>query len=254
MSFFSFQDIVACTTGIMILVTLMLVLELVTRTEGRETPRPPSDDGAPDGTLEAAERERDELLRGIADAKASLGALTEGPTVTAKQLAALLDALERLRRANEQAATDLVSGRLERDGAEQHVARLLDKVAALEQRVADLEDQIERERKKTRVTLLRGEGSTKTPLFVECGAKGLAVARIPEEGIAEDVRTFAALDPIPEFLEWAGTRPADREQFVLLVRPDAVDRFRALERALRESGFDVGWDVWPSGRSLFPGQ
>ena len=32
-SFFSFQDIIASVTGIMLLITLLLVLELVVRTE-----------------------------------------------------------------------------------------------------------------------------------------------------------------------------------------------------------------------------
>jgi hypothetical protein len=244
MTFFSFQDIVACTTGIMVIITILLALELVERAEAQS--------GGEAATTEVKDmrqqrldltRQRDELLRLQREKKILLDQLEGRTVITPEQLQALADKVTAL------------EGRIRDVTLE--IQRLLKQrdALALQAKEAELE------KKKIQVTILEGKPARETQLFVECAATEGVVARVPPSHIPEEVKRFSGAQWPTAFLQWVkqSCDPA-KQQFVLLVRPDAVDNKHCatLRSFLRYRGwgprnepFVVGWDVWPPERSLF---
>jgi hypothetical protein len=244
MPFFPFQDIVACRTGIMVIITILLALELVERAEGQT-----GGEGATTAVNDVRQqildltRQRDELLRLQREKKILLDQLEGKTVITPEQLQSLADKVIAL------------EGRVRDVTLE--VQRLLKQrdVLVLETKEAELE------KKKIQVTTLEGKPARETQLFVECAAAEGIVAHIPASRIPEEVKRFAGPDWPTAFLQWVkqSCDPA-KQQFVLLVRPDAVDNKHCatLRSFLRNRGwgprnepFVVGWDVWPPERSLF---
>jgi len=248
MSFFSFQDIVACTTGIMVIITILLALELVTRAEGRAGQEPTGPD-AKDLRQKVVDltRERDELLRLQREKKIMLEPLEGRTVITPEQLKALADKVIALEGRIREVTLEIERLKKQRDEFDRLVKK------------AELDK--ERNKKKVQVTTLEGKPAREVQLFLECSANEGVVARVPADCIPEKLKQFSGPDWPEEFLSWVREKcdPA-KEQFVLLVRPDAVDnkhssRIRTgltrLGYGPQKQSFVVGCDIWPPERSLF---
>jgi len=242
MTFFSFQDIVACTMGIMVIITIFLALELVTRAEGRQG-QEAQDPGVKDLQQNVIDltRQRDELLRLQREKKIILDSLEGRTVVTLEQLKALADKIIAL------------------EGRIREVTLEVEKLKKERDKFILLVNEIELEKKKIGVILL-GKLARETQLFLECSAAEGVVARVPPSRIPEELKRFSGPNWPAEFLQWVQqTRDPAKEQFVLLVRPDAVDNKHCatIRGFLRNRGwgpqnqpFVVGLDVWPPERSL----
>lgn len=246
MSFFSFQDIVACTTGIMVLVTLLLTMELLQRALGA-----PADDA-----LEVAERQLKDLQDRVNEAAKHLQNLSETKVITDREMEWLEKTIEKLGRDNV-ALTDRIpkeKARLVR--AIKAANSLQEQVEGLASAVADLRRRVNALRDQPLITIIDRSTDGKRPLWVECSRNGCVVCRIPREGndagIAAKVKAFAGDDWVDQFVNWA-TAGRDvnpgTDKFVLLIRPDAVAGWEALMGRLKGK-FTFGWDVWSKQHSL----
>lgn len=233
---FSFQDIMAAVTGVVILVTLLLMLELLLRQRAV----------AASGGLEAAPGA---TAAEVAALRESLLAAAEAPTVAevaeaeaaAKRLAGVVARLE-----GRAAAMGVAVREAE---AERDTAR--GGLEAATRAVEAARREAEAERGRTRVTLLGGERGDKGTWFVECAGADVRAGRIDPDGVTRPARAFAGGDAAEAALAWALGQARDAERFVLLVRPDGVAAFDRLQRGLRGAGYEVGWDVWAAGVRVF---
>lgn len=239
---FSFQDIMASVTGVVILVTLMLMLELAQRpTEG--APQPAATP-MPVAVENAAELEaRIEALRAALAAEAPVGPQQVAEAErSAEALRDLLRVLEA------QGATQAASAA----ATNQTLEQTRDELQALTTRVEEAQRKFEVARAQTRVTLLEGDQGGKRTWFVECGADGVGVGRIGQDGVTKTEQRFGGDDAADELLRWALGQPKASERFVLLVRADGVAAFDRLQKVLRGAGYDVGWDLWTADVRVFP--
>jgi predicted Holliday junction resolvase-like endonuclease len=249
MSFFSFQDIISCTTGILVLVTLLLTIELATRTYAK-TPELQSE-AELQQRLTAARVRQQELTRQVQSAAALAESNVTTP-ISPAQVTAAQHELER-RRLTVQAAREKLR-RLDQTIAElsEHLiqeATLADSLAAA---IARFRMQIEEALRDSRVVLIGGPATNKVPILVELSAERIVVGmgRTPAE--REVLATFAGGTAVDQFLTWAESRLPGSEYFVLFTRASAASDFdRVLEVLRGRLGFDVGWDAWPEDRFLF---
>lgn len=250
-SLFSFQDIITSVTGIMILITLILGLEVIQRRAGApdvrteqltdELTKAAAEAGRVEQTLEAARRQIDDLRARLSKDESDL---LDVARFNPEQLERQLRDMESLNRllTNEvsasedqlrQARTSLAS--LENEDRRRDADRqsLADVTRAAQEKLAELEQL----RKNNRVIFNPGGRISKTPWLVEWTAQGAIVARA---GKREPPQSFADAKALQTFLL---KRSPSTEYFVLLVKPDFIDPFQATRDALEKSGFEVGFDL-----------
>lgn len=253
MSFFSFQDIITSVTGILILVTLLLALELLTRVEVQQTPIPSAAEIT--ALQEDINEARQHHARLREDGRRLQTILTELSGTSPIAPAVELSNAERTL-AVKQRALDETNAALERASAAK--ARALAEVNRLHQLAVEASEKAEAasaavsaaERMDHRF-LLPGKGTKKQPLLVECAAKQIRVGSVGPDGQLHRLESWNGWEATSAFINWAGDRNTSAEFFVVMVRPDAVSDSEEIIKELREKGFDVGWDAVPAKERIF---
>lgn len=229
----------AAVTGVMIVTTLLLVIDLLTRTVATAVESP-----ALATILESDEQD--------ANAQAALLALLESEAsteiVSAESVARLgreADALaERLASMNAQRAafdTNRVS-------SEQRMERARADAAALAEKLAEVRRRIDIARATPAVTLLEGDASGRPTWWVRIGSGALTAGPLRRADRADSPEADEDPQAWPDaesFLAEASTEDVAARAWVLLVEPDGVDSFNAVQTELRRRGFEVGWDLAP---------
>ncbi|MFM9144268.1 MAG: hypothetical protein ACKORL_02595 [Phycisphaerales bacterium] len=245
LSLFSFQDIMACLTGILILVSLLLAIDglsdTMQATPGKGTPAEPQD----------AARTAEELRQEIAVLTRTLEERKGGVDVAQGEVELLEDrerrmALEadRTRAVIEERDAELARLVRELESASQSSSALREQLSAAK---AKADEQALRERVRFRP----GAQYSKSPVFVETTPKGLVVGELDASLVP---RLVARLDdPGAEnrLVGALGGRRPDTSYLVFVVREDAIPRFEALRDAMIRKGFEVGWQLWDGGEGGF---
>lgn len=253
MTFFSFQDVITSVTGILILVTLLMALDLLTRKQVRTVQAPDDSElAAVDLEVQSATRQREALKQSII----SLQEISErhggvspiGASVKAAELSTRLSEqrreLEDMRRQTEQLRHDVDRARFEVAQAEDD-AQKAEKDAVTAIATADAA------KKSKSLVLLPGNGSDKVPLLVECAGDRLVVSQLAADGNVAQLESWQGAPATYRFISWAKQRNKSTEYFVVIARPDGVSTAQQAIESLRGEGFDVGWDAFPADMQLF---
>jgi hypothetical protein len=250
-SLFSFQDIITCVTGILILVTLFLALEVVRRREGspehlareltEEMRQAAEQTDAVAAALAENRRQIDELRTALAADDAEL---LQNVRYDSAMLQRQLRDLETL---NRQIAHELAESTRKREVAALALAHLnkqdADRAAdrlSLEQLTAQTQQKLEelrRLRAANRVLFSSAQRSAKSPWLVELS---------PRQVLAAEVGKRARPQSFPDvsgFLSWSKQRNRSAEYFVLLIKPSTIEDFYRADEGLERQGFDVGFDL-----------
>jgi hypothetical protein len=249
-SFFSFQDIILTTAGILILSTLLMVLTSAA-SPSLEAKAP---ELADDALLREARlledevaslRDRAEALAGAArlirdlpksDLPAELARINRG---IAEKQSELKQAEERLRvevNAAESAAREAANAEAAAKVAEAEAAAA---TAALR----GAEDRPRR--------FIVGREDRK-PLLVEVDDGVVRVGEVADDGRLKLLGQWRGRLAEVEFTKWAGSRDRLREYFVFYVRPEGVVLFESVKDAVKGLRFAVGWEACPRSMELFP--
>jgi vacuolar-type H+-ATPase subunit I/STV1 len=237
-SLFAFQDIITSVTGIILLITMMMAVELVQNMQRAASAPQEQKSSAVEQTLRGAiEENSQEIVR--------LERLLEETTTIRFDA----DALRR-RLANLSAATAELEKQTTRIEAtqqeiEQRTAELAkqskdltpEAVEELAQEQREMAQQIEAMRQANRVIFNRPEGAAKTPWLVQLNADGILAAEMGARGAPQ---TFASA---AGFLTWVGGQNNGAIYFVILVKPDSIETFAALREELQGRQFEVGYDL-----------
>ena len=231
LSLFSFQDIMACLTGILIMIALLLAIDGI---DDRVT-EPPPDAAAEDrdSEIRRLNEEAEDLRRRIAERARGIpvtaedAALAEARALQAEEEAASL-------RLRVEEATDRLAG-LERDRAE--AARTVADARARELR--------------SRIRMLPGKADEKHPVFVEPMAGGVTLGRFDEGGMPVVVAELRDPGADGAALAALGAFDPGKHYLVFVVHDDSIARFRALSGRLRS--YETGWQLWDRPTSLFEG-
>lgn len=240
-SLFSFQDIITSVTGIMILVTLLLGLDLIQRTVNSPPQKTAELTTQLEDAVERAEEEIEDLEQLLRSKQQDV---VDIAGVDATELARELKDLEELnRRLNQEVAdSDRQSTEADRRRKEAEAEKARRKndprtVDEMTKETRRLEEELRKLKQSNRVIFNPAAGSTKQPWLVEISDQGFTVAVM---GKAERPTKFADLNA---FRNWAAQRDPKAEYFVLLIKPTGVDVFPQATTSLQQMKFDVGYDL-----------
>jgi len=250
-SLFSFQDIIMSVTGIMILVTLILALELIQYKETSQDQRTRELVHSLQDAVADAQQWQEAVLRNQARMKELQDSLSRGATRLSElagiDLRRLRDEVADLEQQNEnldRELTDLERQSREAERQEEETKRLQEELAegepALEQLIEEIQqkrESLEELKKSKRVIYNRSPGDEKTPWLVEITDAELIAA---EAGMSGRPQTFSE---VPAFAVWLAQRDPNAEYFVLLVKPEGIAKYAAARQVLRRGGFDMGYDL-----------
>jgi hypothetical protein len=244
LSLFSFQDIMACLTGILILVSLLLAIDgladEVQATPGQAADAEPAD---PEPLEEL--RARVGSLRRELEARRSRTAVSATDVSVAESRAARVaaesaeaelrartvrDELERLERERKDAAEEAVRLRAELEAA---------RSAAKEQAIRE------------RVRFRPGPEDGKQPVFVEVAPAWLAVGELGPDRILRRVERIEGADAEARLGTVLAGRGPGVAFAVLVIHEQAIPRFEALRDRLARRGYQVGWQLWDSSAGGF---
>jgi hypothetical protein len=245
-SLFAFQDIVTCATGIIILVTLALALELSQRRQ--TTPRAL--------TGKVTEQLREAIAATQAEMAEMQAELQRQSDAAAEMSSESLDSLEpALYSTNQQIQSlhaevaslhsqdEALSRRDEHLQAKRFDLEATSRSGEHEKEAADLETKLREMRTKDRVYYNPRTADGKQVWLVQVESKRLLVARA---GFHEKPRIFSQgfrFFQSSGFDNWLTSRSVDADFFFLLVRPKGTADFATIQTQLRDRGFSNGFDL-----------
>ena len=245
LSLFSFQDIMACLTGILILVALLIAMDGLTD----EMEATPGKSGVPNPEVAAA---RIPVLREqIAILQRSIDDRKGGRDVTKAEVDLLdysiKDKAMLVERARKRLAdTDAEMKRItaEQAAATQQIEELRERIVAATRAA---EAQVLRERVKFRP----GIKFSKAPVFVEPMTSGVVLGEL--DATRTPVRIADLKDPNADarIVGELAKRLPDTSYIVFVVHEDAIQRFETLRNALIRRGYEVGWQLWDGATGGF---
>ncbi len=250
-SLFSFQDIITSITGIMILVTLLMTLELLQRKVAAPVHQTAKIIKQLQPVVEQQDREIEQLEEAL---KRDEETLRELAAVDRAEVRRQMEDLERLRR---QLENDLETLHRQESAADSRVqksevekTRHASDAATLEnltKRIREAQQKLKELKSSNRVIYNVSSDAHKTSWLVEVDADRILIARAGESAkptlFSGDRSTRAA-----EFLRWAAARDKTAEYFMLLLKPEGVETFSQLLDGLKRGGFQVGFDLIASGQ------
>lgn len=240
-SLFAFQDIITSVTGIMVLVTLILALELIQRKGSSPSAKTAAIVSQTRTAVAQNESEIQQLKSRLETGREQmLQVAAFDATHVSQKLKDLEELNDDLDRELDEYAKESAAAAKRRDQAKAEQDRRSADPQTLEKLTADVQKEkelIEKLRQSNRTIFKPPEGVSKTPWLVEVSGEGLIAARWGESAPPKrfqnptELRTFAA------------GRDKGSEYFVLLVKPAGIDDFQQAQNLLKTAGFDVGFDL-----------
>lgn len=240
-SLFSFQDIITSVTGIMILITLLMTLELVQRT----TQSPQNQTAEVVASLDQQITETREAGKVLRD-RVREQQETQSPEVflSVETLQdRLKDIEERTSRADRDAvalaqqrqttAAQLSQQQQEQSSRSKEAGRLEE----LQQKLKDKQRQLQQLSTGNRVVYNPAQGTSKIQWLVELREAEIVAARI---GISRTPQQFA---DIPEFRAWLSQLVSGSHYCMVLIRPAAVETCEEVLQALDKAKIQYGYDA-----------
>jgi hypothetical protein len=245
LSLFSFQDIMACLTGILILVALLIAIDGLSD----DMQATPSKGGTPNPEIAAA---RIPVLREqIAILQRSIDDRKGGRDVTKAEVDLLDDSLkdramlvERARKRLSDADTEV-----KRIAVEQ--AELTKKVEELRERIATAKRSAEQQALRERVKFRPGMKYPKAPVFVEPRSDGVVLGELDASLVPVLIADLKDPNADARIVGALSKRLPDTSYIVFVVHEDAIPRFETLRNALIRRGYEVGWQLWDGASGGF---
>ena len=250
-SLFAFQDIITSVTGIMILVTLILALEVIQKREGSpdNRTRQLTEDldaavkqaAATQATVMATQAEIDRLRTALTETDSNLRETVKvDQTQVSRKLQDLAELNKLLAEELAQSKRQVEESEKASDAINQEKESRESDNQSLEQINATVQKKIEELRKMraaNRVIFNQSSSSAKTPWLVELNADTILAAEMGKKGKPQTFKSPGA------FTAWAVKRNRSSEYFVLLIKPTTISHFVAIRERLQQIGFDVGFDL-----------
>jgi hypothetical protein len=240
-SFFSFQDVMMCTIGVTIVITMLLVLQLGAAAAKVEAVVESADSSARD----ALEREARDLRGRLESASARSGRDADHEASGLRQ--SMLGENERSRRLV--ARHDELVRRVRTEAARAAANPAAVEAADLLQRREELEQRLRTESLRRRVTYLVAE-EDRLPVIVEVSGDRIVAGTTLERDAPLALPLVDADTAAATLASWMRGLPnPDRRSVLFVVKPSGIAAWRALRERL---GGQAGTDAMPTGLDLIP--
>jgi hypothetical protein len=257
-SLFSFQDIITSVTGIMILVTLLIALELSQRALDSPRVQTAIVNKQVEETVQAAEHEIGELEAQLAARDATLQQLAgyDHHRLVAESTDAQRQ-VERLEAETIKLAAQAEDARKRQTQIESRGQARQDDVRLVEElknKIAELAAKIEKLQSTNRTIYNAANGSAKTAWLVELTGQAIRTAPLGRAAQPTIFSTGSPPETLAAFLQWARSRDSAAEYFVLLIKPSGIETFDQVREELMNLGFELGFDVVDDGETVIDSQ
>jgi len=246
-SLFSFQDIITCVTGIIILITLVLALELTQRKLSAPTVTTSLLASQIEKVIEEAQAEvarldskvgqqtsEAETLAGLAAATVRRDLFDANEQI--KSLTAELEELSRHESTAVRADEKIQAERFNRKPDEQHLADL-------EAETEELDAELQAVLKENRVYFNPRTADGKRVWLVQIADARILIA---PAGVKSRPTVFAQMSSRRRrsaFSEWLDKRSPASDFVFVLVRSEGIEEFDELKKLITGQGFGIGFDL-----------
>jgi outer membrane murein-binding lipoprotein Lpp len=237
LSLFSFQDIMACLTGVLILVSLLLAIDglsdVIKPSAG--TPQAPSEDLSE--RIEEARRRVEELAAAVA-------ALRGGVDVTEQEVVLLESRVDTLSREVSRERSVAAAAAADAARTRDEIESVRTRAETLERRLAQALQEIEDQGMRERVQFRAGERFAKAPVLVEVGSGGITVGELDDRLVPRLLERLDGPDAERRLDAVLAARPHETHYVLFVVHEDAIPRMQRLQGALIDRGYENGWQLW----------
>ena len=244
-SLFAFQDIITATTGIVILLTLLLTLELLMRGSASAQLVSAQLVRQAEEALAALAEQADQLRQRVAAGQENVSELVAADAQDIDRKIRDLQNQIALAQREVQSLTETATDRrkLEEDVLAQKFDRQEDqqRAAQLAEEIRRIEAEIARMQRDNTLYFNPSPESGLLPWLVEVAGGQVDAARAGQHQQAE--HTFQGSDAAEQFISFARTRSSTGEYFVLLVRPSGAAELDVIREKLDDEGFRYGIDL-----------
>lgn len=252
-SFFSFQDIVTSVTGILILVTLMLAVDIIS-----PIPSETISQHAPIGDLQSLQsqlsvissdiEQKKNQLQSLLQVMAALGkSSSANKTTELKELSDKLSALKQLLQIRQ---TQLAVEVNQLHASKKQLEQIMNEHATVEAQNREADQQLIQKSKISTVKLLPGP-SAKKPIIIECKGNNAIFGSLSSQGDLSVIGSVNAHQLKAKIAQICRPFNPEKEYFVIYVHSDATNLGRKLIEYFRESDFDVGWDLLADHQNIY---
>ena len=237
-SLFAFQDIITSVTGIMILITMMLALEVVVRKAS--SPEVQTQQIVTQLSSAITQNEGEiKRLQALIDESAE--AVRYDSETLKSRLQDIQNASEELEKQNQNLANALDSALAKKAELHEQSLEFSPEVAQqLAEQLKETQEEIQNLKESNRVIFNKPEGESKTPWLVEISGTEIQTA---ETGRSMKPLSFP---DATGFETWAVTQNPGNVYFVLLIKPSGVLNYQILRESIAARGFDIGSDLLQS--------
>ena len=240
-SLFSFQDIITSVTGIMILVTLVMAVELVQRTE--QAPQQQTAE-----LVKELEHQINETRDAVEELRAQMQQQQKDVTPDAfldiSTLQVKFRRVQDHRQRGSQDSKDLAQRRQKTDSQLARIRREqisrkdeIATLAKLQEELSKKKEQLKKLSRGNRVVYNPAQGTSRTPWLVELSGTKIVVARM---GISAAPQEFS---DIPAFQGWVSQLVPSSNYCMVVIRPTAVDSYGDILKMLDGRAIQYGYDA-----------
>lgn len=255
-SFFAFQDIITSVVGIFVLITLIMMIELVSKKiEGQSSGNQVADTMSK--TVALLESELAQLRQRASELSQQSSAVAGIQRFNVEEVRADLEKeiqrneeqTKRFEALNQQSRRVLVAAETELDQLQQQSAsseqdrtelkKLIDKLEYLDTLVGQVTSE---EAMIFRNSPLNGRDVT----VVDIQEREITLLDLS----SGKRLSFSGIDRIVNFIAWVDQKPMASSHFLLLVRPGGTGAFSTCKEHLNDNGVSYGYDVISNDRTL----
>lgn len=247
-SLFSFQDIITSVTGVIILVTLLLAVELIKRPPVQAARPQDRANEKLESQIAAMEREREALSTLVQEdaeflresASLSLSDLEQARSELSRRVGEAEHSIKEITEILKQSI-------VRRSAAESELSRTeTESLAQIQAENAALASELEVIKSSNQVVYNQSRRAQKAAWLVDLEADRIRVLKPGNAGVTVDFSEPSEAERVRSFVEWATTRDPQKGYFVLLVRPESIGAYQSVYEKANELKYDLGFDLLAS--------
>jgi hypothetical protein len=248
-SLLSFQDIITSVSGIMLLITLLLAMELIGRSLKRSDPEVSA------ASSETLEHDIQMMRRDLdlldSQATRNVDIAQQAASVSAVQidsdLTSILAKIEQIEgdinqlRNQQQNRDEVVGEKL--DSIDAHIEELCEEAERKQRQVEQLEEELANIESESSVFFRASINPSESPWLIDVHQSHIELVPLNPTNSSLIFTQSGSYGRWSQFSNWLNARNSSSEFFVMLVRPSGLANYSDIRELVESAGFKLGIDV-----------